>query len=362
MVQNSIPEHNKRLHDRLDLLRRGTSSDCLFTKGCTEQVIQAHSVSRSILAKLQDNGQVMRPRTRTERDEVGRSRLHLGFIPDGILRASTGTFVCRKHDDEFKPVDTTPMDFDNPHIRNLLFYRAVIREVWQLLRTQRATIPLERSQLVPGPLPNHPSYRLRALNDLIQRIKPCINTTVGPSSPCPVVHLVRRVKTDRPIITGSCAGGGSIIGFDEETGYEFSRNDVHEVTGLEPNSCWGFTVVPQANEHMVLASWVKGSSAEDYFKHFAEVNGEELEEAVSAELIYFCENWFLHPKVWASYNNAKQNAIVSAFDNITELQIGKYQWRQRGKTQKWYDFLSLVNRRQINLFRYNHSIFASYFV
>lgn len=81
---------------------------------------------------------------------------------------------------------------------------------------------------------------------------------------------------------------------------------------MEPYTCWGVTVVPQEREHMVLCSCLKGSFAETYFLHIKEAYERELEVAVSAQLIQFCERWFLNPKVWDEYNKAKREAILIA--------------------------------------------------
>ena len=113
-------------------------------------------------------------------------------------------------------------------------------------------------------------------------------------------------------------------------------------------------MIPREAEHVVVASWLKGSQAANYFQHFKEVDGRELEAAVSAELIGFCESWFLRPRVWESYNKRKKDAIVRAYRNSERLAAGGYRWIERGK-KKWYEFMNIHNRHQINLFRYDKS-------
>ena len=144
----------------------------MFAEECTEPAIQAYSVSRSVLSKLEDNGHVVRAIIRAGDDEVGRSYPKLVFEPTGINRASTGTFVCRAHDAEFVDIDTVPMDFDDPRVCDLLFFRAVMKEAWQLFSAQVATMWFERSQPWPTSLPNHPNTRLRALLNAMQRLRP----------------------------------------------------------------------------------------------------------------------------------------------------------------------------------------------
>ena len=300
----------------------------------------------------------MQPVLRVGHDGMGRSRPHLEFRHEGRLKASTGTFICRKHDDLFKDIDTTPMDFNDPRICDLLFYRAVLKEAWLLLRMQDAQAWIEKSGRVSISSPNHPYTRLRALLDLKFRLEPFLSTGSCDENTRPVDHWVRHVKGDYPIIAASYASGGSNLGFDRQTGAEVPPNVVKRVTRRDPNTSWGFTVIPQQGEHTVLASWVKGSSAQDYFRFLSDVDGEELQAAVSAELICFCENWFLHPRVWASYSRTKRHAIISAYDNVQKLHSGTYHWRNETDKVKWYDDLEIPNRHQINLFRYKESVFA----
>lgn len=79
---------------------------------------------------------------------------------------------------------------------------------------------------------------------------------------------------------------------------------------------------------------------------------------MSAELIVFCENWYINPKIWRSFSRTRQAAIIDAYDNVDELVAGRYGWLDRQDETPWFEYLNLGNRRQINLFRYNRAIFA----
>ena len=351
-------DYNQRLHTYLDLLHHGTYKTCLFGVDCPNEVIRAHSVSKAVLSDLEHDRHVIQPGTKYVKDESGHSRPQFMFRSVGINKASTGTFVCRPHDDAFRPVDTTPIDVNDLRVLDLLFYRAILKEIWQLLRMQIALMWLERKGRLPGRLPTHPYTRLRSLLRLMGNLYELIELSSHSEGDRLVEHLVRKVKSDRPVVASSYASGGSDLGFDDQTGRELSPREVMAVLGHEPNSSWGFSVIPQAGEHLVVASWLKGSRAKAYFDHFEEVNGKELEAAVSAELIFFCENWFLHPKVWDSYGHKKRLAIETSYQNFMELQFGKYQWSDKSDKMTWYDFLDIGNRHQINLFRYNTSVFV----
>ena len=161
-------------------------------------------------------------------------------------------------------------------VLDLLFYRAILKEVWQLLRMQVALMWLERRGRLPGPLPTHPYTRLRSLLQLMGDLYKLIELSGKSEGTRSVEHLVRKVKSDRPVIAVSYASGGSDLGFDDQTGRELSSREVSALLGHEPNSSWGFSVIPQDSEHLVVASWLRKSRAEAYFDHFKELDGKEL--------------------------------------------------------------------------------------
>ena len=354
MVAGGTPDFNKWFNQGLSLLHGSKFHSCLFADNCKEEVIWGHSVSRSILTTMQHKGHVIRPGVKFRKDASDNSQLQLAFLSAGINRASTGTFTCRSHDEAFTTIDTIPLDFDNPTILNLLFYRAVLRETWQLLRTQRAVKWLESRGRIPGPLSVHPDNRLRALLEAIRYLRPLLHPKSSNGNPSPVAHIVARVKTRHPVVAASCAGGGSHLAIDSLNNRELSADEIRTRARIEPNASWGLTIIPHANEHVVIASWLRGSTSEQYFRHLRAVSGKELQAAVSAELIYFCENWYLHPIVSGSYGESKRRAILCAYNNLAELQFGKYKWLDRGQ-MKWFDYLDLSNRHQINLFSYKES-------
>ena len=179
----------------------------------------------------------------------------------------------------------------------------------------------------------------------------------GLSSGSPIGHVVRRIRTTRPIIAASAAGSTLDMAFDEEKRHSLSMSETQEITGKNPNCTWAITVIPESKEHIVVASWISNSWAAQFFSHLREAHGRELEEAVSAELILFCENWFLHPKVWNSFSNTKRKAILDSYDNIDRLMEGSYQWQDKRPSTKWHAHINVPNRHQLNLFRYNESVF-----
>ena len=336
-MKDQVRDFNKEYHYGLDLLHKGAYKKCLFEHDCTEPTILAHSVSLSVLKSLQHNGEVVAPAIRISKDPSGRSRPNLTFEPEVVTRASTGTFTCQAHDSLFHIIDTGPFDFDNTTLLNLLYYRAVLKETWLLSKMRAGIAHLEEKGPLPTPLSIHPGVRLRALRDSINGVRPFLETT-----DCPLVHIVRHVKTPHPILAASCAGASS-----------------HIVNGVEIPVTWTFSVLPQASEHVIVASFLKGNIAEKYVNHFRETNGRELQAAISAELIYFGENWFIHPKVWFAYGKRKQAAITDAYNNFEEMLIGNYKWLDKEPRTPWYKYMGVSNRHQLNLFRYDESMFKS---
>ena len=331
-----VRDFNKELHHGLGLLHKSTYKKCLFEHDCNDPTILGHSVSRSMLKSIQHNGEVISPNARTSKDLSGLSNLNLKFMPEGVGRASTGTFTCQAHDSLFQSIDSSPFHFEDLSTLNLLYYRAILRETWLLSKVRPGVAHAERYGPVPTPFSIHPNTRLKALRDSIKSVYPHL---LGPD--CPVGHIVRRIKTPRPILAASCAGGSLI-----------------SINNIELPVSWTFSVLPQADEHVVVASYLKGSVGQTYFSHFGEVDGRELQAAVSAELIYFGENWFIHPKAWCGYGEKKRDSIIEAYDNFKELIAGDYKWWDRDPKTPWHKYLGVANRHQLNLFRYDESVFA----
>ena len=342
MTANEIKEHNKELHYYLGLIHKGTFNKCLFADACPEKAIQAHSVSRAILSTIQQDGNVIQPEVRTVKDDFERSYPIIKFNSVPITRASTGTFACETHDKKFQMIDTTPMDFDNPKVLDLLFFRAILKEAWILLKNRLGVAELEREK---GPIPTHPDLhpdvRLTAILEAVERLRPFIGGVSSLYDKSPASHIVRYIKSGRPFVAASSVGSG-----------------VPFPGVKEPNASWAFTVIPQSKNHVVVASWLKGSVIENYFSYLKDINERELAVAISIELIYFCENWFVNPKVWEFYGSDKQQEIKATFDNLIELQLGKYVSRNDGKKEKWYDYIGVSKPHLINLFNYNKSIVA----
>lgn len=336
----SSSEYNQELFRVLDLGRKNGFAECLVEEGCKGQPVSGHSVPRAMLKTISAGGTVIGPRHVSEKDNDGRAHMEVKFIPRGIGLTSTGYFSCAEHEKWFAPIDAVDADWEDPKLLDLLFFRTAVWEMWQLekLRPMEPYQP-RRTPIVELSL-NH-NMKLDAARETVRLIRP--HLTRGTS---PLTHIVRRVKSDHPILTAACVGVAKDVGL---------LNKQRIVT--RPTA-WTFSVVPRQSEHVIIASCLTDSTAPNKFSHFREVNGRELEAAVSAELILFGENWFVHPKVWDSYSFKKKESILRAFDNSEELATGGHGWRLRKPDEPWYKFLQIPNRHQLNLFQYNPSVLS----
>ena len=356
--QQDIDQLIKRNFSKLlDLANNQPYRGCLFDPICRSHPIKAHSVSRAILSKIQVDGHVLRPSSHLTLSPTGTPKSTLSFRAEGITQASRGTFACKPHDEMFKAIDTTPIDPRDHRVLNLMFYRAILKETWVLLSTLSLQDEVEKEIELPTPITDRPNVRLTAMLDSIAAIKPFIDDPHRFPDSSPIDHIVRRIRTTRPIIAASAAGASLDIVFEENTRRILSITETQSLTRKNPNNTWAITVIPQNKEHTLVISWIKDNEGDQYFSHFRKLNGQELEEAVSAELIVFCENWFLHPKVWKSFSRSKQNAILSSYDNTDQLIEGSYQWHGKKQNTKWYEAIGIPNKHQINLFKYDESIF-----
>ena len=152
-------EYNKEYHYFQNLISKGKFDKCLFADDCTEPPIDAHSISRAILSTFQQENQVIQPSSRNFKDDSGRSYPAVEFKLTPITRASTGRFACEIHDKNFQIIDTTPMDFDNQKLLDLLFFRAMLKEVWTLQRTRNGVMQLATRK---GANPNASKYTPRS--------------------------------------------------------------------------------------------------------------------------------------------------------------------------------------------------------
>ena len=333
------------------LRKEGEYRHCVYEDHCTERAIYAHSVSRSVLNLIQADGHVIRPGTDFDGENL--TRPYVNFEAAGLRSASTGTFICHKHDSVFQEIDASPVDIENPHIRNLFLYRAVLREIWRLLSVRPMTdwVDYQGPGLQRPTI--HPESRLQSLLYWRNAIKPFI-TSGGPIRTAPPVeHLVRRVKSAYPVLAASGASGGLSFIQDQRTGTKFLNDRLRSHLGVEKYACWSMTIVPQEKEHVVLVSWLKGSAAQRYFTHLIELQGRELEAAISAQLILFHENWFISPLAWKGYGKRKQEAVLNAYYNFDKMLTGGYSYLDTDQKIPWYEHLDLPNRHQINLFAYD---------
>ena len=352
MAQDHTRQFNAQIFSQMRELKEFNPRECLHSQLCREMTVKAHSVPRAILSKMQVNGHVIEPVGKMVKDETGRATNLAIFKQTGINEASTGFFVCRYHDDLFRDIDTPDPDLSDENILNLLMYRATLKELW----TQIKVIEHARnaSATIPIPIQLTPDVRLRAILDLTNRLKTQIEGQGNhdQSHTLKIEHIVKHIKTEFPFLAGSSATSSSDVVAQIDSGRVAPLERSRNLTGREPNTSRTITVIPRNKDHVVVISYVQGSYAENFFSHIKGANGADLQEAISAELLVFCENWFIHPAVWRSFSGKRQTAFQQTYDNFEQLVTGEYDFRKKRKNVKWHEFLGITNRHQINLFRH----------
>ena len=352
MYEDASRQFNTQIYQQLRELWRFNPRKCLHSESCEERTIKAHSVPRNVLSRMQEHGHVLQPINKISKNQDGRATGQPILEETGINEASTGYFVCRPHDGLFEKIDAPETDLSDIRILNLLMYRASLKELW----TQIKTIETVRNVTKDFALPVEviADVRLRAISDLVLGLKDQIEESRDQrqSKPLRIEHVIKHIRTDFPFLAASSAGSASDVVTEKDTGRVLSLAAGKRLTGRELNTTWTITVIPKEKEHTVVISYLKGSYAENYFSHIQGSNGTDLQEAVSAELLVFCENWFIHPAVWKSFGLKRQKAMQETFDNFDKIIEGRYDYKNKRKNVKWYEFLGITNRHQINLFRH----------
>ena len=352
MTSRAPREFNRRVQAEIMRMRRNDPQKCLFAQDCEETPIKAHSVPRNTLAKLQLYGHVIQPTSKLGKDEKDRLQTRSSLELIGINEASTGTFVCRAHDDIFKEIDQPHIDLENDRLLDLLMYRAALLELWTQLKTLETMLDVRRA--VPLYPTIDPEVKLRAAADLVSRLKRQFQIGYRGNSTDAVraKHVVRKLKTELPFLASASASTSSDIVIDRLSGEILSLEETGRRTGREPNTSWTFIVIPDEKEHAVVTSWIEGSEADDFFDDMKNANGAGLQEVVSVRLLTFCENWFLHPAIWRKYGEKRRQAMTEAFNNFESLLDGRYERTESLSAAKWHERWKIANRHQLNLFRY----------
>ena len=313
---------------------------CYFDSTCQASANNAHALSEAWLrqALSDDAGQVYGftrgkglPEemygpllARQEAEELDRKLRQALPEPVCVGTATVGQFCCETHDQKFNPIDEldvrsvlTPSDLDE-HCRNLMFHRAVIRQLHR--DTAFKVYRRELHRRYPGlsfPWDDNPHWDRHSVANLQwprDVLLFALDTAGG--SPWRVQHIVLHVR-GAPQVAGCGAGS-------------------------QGRDTWGFTVVPHAGGHLVAFHHCIGHSlppvpapqvARDAW---AEVIGDAagspprelvpqdgVAQRISRFLLVHCKEVCLAPAAWCNWNEGKQNAIRDLFfSNITGGRFG----------------------------------------
>ena len=315
---------------------------CYFDPDCrakADDLRNAHAVSEAWLkhALSDDAGQVYGftrgkglPEemygpllAREAAEELDRKQRQAFPEPVCVGKATVGRFCCGTHDSEFNPIDEldvrsplTPSALDE-HCRDLLFHRAVIRQLHQ-----DAAFKVYRRELrrrYPGqsfPWDDNPHWDRHSIANLQWPRDVLLWASDATGAPWRVQHIVLHVRG-----TPQVAGCGA---------------------GSQGRDTWGFTVVPHAGGHLVAFhhcighplplvpapqvardAWadVIGDAAGSPPRELTPQDG--VAQRISRFLLVHCREVCLAPAAWHRWDAGKQDAVRDLlFSTITGDRFG----------------------------------------
>ena len=333
-------DKSKRTWGRIvEAMKPRNANQCLVVLGCVHPTIGGHSIPRNLQKGLANNdGDVMMMVMSYDADTQEPAAK---MLKRGIGLASVGGFSCKLHDQDFNPVDMT-FDKNSHKDMSLLFARAIMYEIWCTENTISNTKAMSNGEALIQ-MRRLPEQR-QALYHARKLALDCLASTPDSSNhDCEVVHHYKFIKSEQATMAASAAGA-RYDRFYDDIGRRLSK----EEAGAEPNTAWTMSVFPVDGGHAVALSRIRGSLSERFQQHIIQANGKSLQEAVSAELILFSENWVVNPETWDKYGHKRQVAITEAFNNFPELFEEKYTFTESGP---WWEQCAIPNRHQINLFK-----------
>lgn len=114
---------------------------------CDKPAIRAHSVQKSTALSFIEEAQHVYGFKMTFKDNEAKCE----FEKIGRNNASTFTGFCNRHDTEiFKPIDTKPLDLENPEQLFLMAYRSITRELHAILEGGAKVAHLHESNVKLG--------------------------------------------------------------------------------------------------------------------------------------------------------------------------------------------------------------------
>ena len=278
------------------------ASRCYYNPNCTEETIQAHTISKSWMKPLSRANKVY---WFSSGGAKGMQLQQLKGVPSlvSVKVASAHPFCCAKHDKDFNLIDQPNLHSPSSHQLNLMFYRAILRQLHVDTGASEwlAKFPLGKwVATLFGVQAN--SRGLKLLQSARSVVQEAISKPQH--SEQRVRHLSRLVK-GRPTL--ACAAAAT---WQRHTGGP---------------GAWGITVIPQAAGHLVVYHYctlvpVGAGIEEDLDKKLSYLRSkimladeQALARQVSYDVLRRCEEFCLAPNVWNSYPEKVREDIRRLF-------------------------------------------------
>jgi hypothetical protein len=297
-------EKRKQLLNTMFRIKAAEFSRCFAPPPwCPEPAVRAHSVQNArALDLIAASGHVVAPTIRLSAAEGPL----VDFSCVGRNQATTFSGVCAKHDrDIFAPIETSPLDLQNPEHRFLLAYRATFYEVhatsaaaWQV-----QTGYLKRTELELDPKDQPSRVGMFAVGRMIDAYE-----TYGYKEALDRAFLERRFESlEHDVVTLEVAeptiAASTLFSLDH-----LSRGD--DVVRV----C--LTILPiEQRRTAALFSYLAAdaSLARAELGRILESSGAYQKYELSRRLLNSCQNFAISPRYVASWSPAKRKVVVDFF-------------------------------------------------
>lgn len=296
---------------------------CLFplpgNASCSENVIQAHSISRNAaLAKIARDNKVYQLDTNpfSIKKTEGEPQLVLEYIRS----ATTFTGFCSLHDSSlFRPIDEGKL---TPTIEQafLLHYRALCRELYvkrpnvntnQLLRDADRGKPVAIQQMLQG----YVNARSVAIDESIRQLESDKITCDQALNKNDFSILQGAFVRFRKMPTIACAG------YTQPT-FDFTGKEIQDITDMsKPFLSLSFTLLPDDIGGLAVFTWLPNadSAGRPFVQSFMNVDDNRKSDALIQYIFDSFDNFAAEPTWWDGLPTGAKDDLKMNSLNWTDL-------------------------------------------
>lgn len=350
-----IPENEARRIGQVlvNSFKRKQFRKCMVGACRRSRAVQGHLVSRSWLNEIATSDEVyvfapygpLSPFNAASDNDV--------LAREHVNNALTRYFTCEEHEKLFFPIDGFEPDFSKLENVHLVFYKALLAQLWLENFMERAyrkvsrESPKDEFYQTMRRVHAESSHGLRRYKSKVER---CLNPDRCKrcqGGPCRVIeYQMRSIRGESTIAASQCSAGPAV------NFRIFSETERH----AEFNAICGTTVVPTSQGHVFLYHYFLDEKhlIQRELDHIAAIQGPMLEAYISAILLSDCENIAVRPEFWEGLGERRQRAILDRFHNdLPDIGIGPQEMIDRWNYERMHQtgILPVPNPVQINLFR-----------